>query len=71
MGSLLDNVELIDTLDQSNTTWEEVSESLKVAEETTRQIEVASGQYRPCSTRAAILYFVLNDLAGKRLLGGA
>lgn len=63
-GSLLDNVELINTLDQSKTTWEEVNESLKVAEETTRQIEVASAQYRPCSTRAAILYFVLNDLAG-------
>jgi hypothetical protein len=63
-GSLLDNIELINTLDQSKTTWEEVNESLKVAEETTRQIEVASAQYRPCSARAAILYFVLNDLAG-------
>lgn len=64
-GSLLDNIELINTLDQSKTTWEEVNESLRVAEETTRQIEVASAQYRPCSTRAAILYFVLNDLAGE------
>lgn len=63
-GSLLDNIELINTLDASKTTWEEVNESLRVAEETTRQIEVASAQYRPCSTRAAILYFVLNDLAG-------
>lgn len=69
-GSLLDNVELINMLDQSKTTWEEVNESLRVAEETTRQIEVASAQYRPCSTRAAILYFVLNDLAGElRRLG--
>lgn len=64
-GSLLDNIELINTLDQSKTTWEEVNESLKVAEETSRQIEVASAQYRPCSTRAAILYFVLNELAGE------
>lgn len=63
-GSLLDNVELIDTLDASKATWEEVNASLKVAEETARQIEVASAQYQPSSTRAAILYFVLNDLAG-------
>lgn len=63
-GSLLDNVELINTLDQSKTTWEEVNESLKVAEETSKKIEAASQQYRPCSVRAAVLYFVLNDLAG-------
>lgn len=62
-GSLLDNVELIETLDQSKATWEEVNESLRVAEETACQIEAASAQYRPCSIRAAILYFVLNDLA--------
>ncbi|CAG9464381.1 unnamed protein product [Pedinophyceae sp. YPF-701] len=62
-GSLLDNVELIQTLDQSKTTWEEVNESLKVAEETSRKITAASEEYRPVSTRAALLYFVLNDLA--------
>ena len=62
-GSLLDNVELINTLDQSKTTWEEVNQSLQVAEETSRKIEAASQQYRPCSVRASILYFVLNDLS--------
>lgn len=61
---MLDNVELISTLDQSKTTWEEVNESLRVAEQTAHQIEAAAAQYRPCSVRAAILYFVLNDLAG-------
>lgn len=64
-GSMLDNVELIETLDQSKTTWEVVNESLRVAEETAHQIEAASAQYRPCSVRAALLYFVLNDLAGR------
>lgn len=63
-GSLLDNVALINTLDASKTTWEEVNASLKVAEETALQIAAASNQYKPCSIRAAILYFVLNDLAG-------
>ncbi|GMH41208.1 hypothetical protein BSKO_09118 [Bryopsis sp. KO-2023] len=63
-GSLLDNVELITTLDQSKITWEEINESLKVAEETSKKIETASQQYQPCALRASILYFVLNDLSG-------
>lgn len=62
-GSLLDNVELIDTLDKSKTIWEEVNESLKVAEVTAKEIEAASQQYRPISIRAATLYFVLYDLS--------
>lgn len=63
-GSLLDNTTLINTLDASKATWEEVGVSLQVAEETARKIEAASQQYRPCSVRAAILFFVLNDLSG-------
>ena len=62
-GSLLDNVELLNALDQSKITFEEVNESLKVAEETSIMIEEASNGYRPVSIRAAVLYFVLNDLA--------
>ncbi|MEW5313998.1 MAG: hypothetical protein WDW38_005527 [Sanguina aurantia] len=62
-GSLLDNTALINTLDASKATWEEVGVSLQVAEETARKIEAASQQYRPCSVRAAILFFVLNDLS--------
>ena len=62
-GSLLDNVTLINTLDQSKTTWEEVNASLAVAEETQKKIEAASQLYRPCSVRASVLYFVLNDLS--------
>lgn len=62
-GSLLDNVDLINTLDQSKTTWEEVNQMLQVAEETAKKIEVASQLYRPCSIRASVLYFVLNDLS--------
>ena len=42
-----------------------MNESLKIAEETGIKIEEASALYRPCSIRAAILYFVLYDLAGR------
>jgi dynein heavy chain, axonemal len=62
-GSLLDNVALITTLDQSKTTWEEVNAMLATAEETSKKIEAASQAFRPCSVRASILYFVLNDLS--------
>ena len=44
-------------------TSDEVTESLKVAEKPSKRIEEASNLYRPCSIRAAILYFVLYDLA--------
>jgi dynein heavy chain, axonemal len=62
-GSLLDNVELINTLDASKTTWEQVNAMLTAAEETARKIEATSAGYRPCSVRAALLFFVLADLS--------
>jgi len=62
-GSLLDNVDLINTLDQSKCTWEEVNESLKIAEETSKKLDIAANAYQPCAVRAAVLYFVLNDLS--------
>ena len=37
--------------------------SLQIAEETSKRIEEAAAAYKPCSVRAAVLYFVLNDLA--------
>ena len=45
-------------------TGAELVVSVQVAETTAKQIEVAAAAYKPCSVRAAILYFVLNDLAG-------
>jgi dynein heavy chain len=62
-GSLLDDKDLVATLQDSKTTSEEVSRALKVAEETEIQIDAAREGYRPVATRASLLYFVLNDLA--------
>ena len=58
---MLDNIELINTLNNSKITSDEVTESLKIAEN--RKKSPASALYRPVSIRAAILYFVLYDLA--------
>lgn len=67
-GSLLDNLELLAALDASKATWQEVNDSLAVAEATAADIEAAAAVYRPSSARAAMLYFVLHDLAGVRAL---
>ena len=37
--------------------------NVQVAEETAKKIEAAAAAYKACSLRAAILYFVLNDLS--------
>nr|AML30862.1 axonemal inner arm dynein heavy chain 6 [Marsilea vestita] len=61
-GPLLDNLDLIQTLDISKQTFETVKQSLEVAEVTAKSIEVASAAYKPCAERASLLYFILNDL---------
>jgi dynein heavy chain len=62
-GSLLDDQHLVDTLQISKATSEEVASALKVAEETEAKIDIARAGYRPISTRASLLFFVLNDLS--------
>lgn len=61
-GSLLDNVELVDTLEISKQTSKEVTESLLIAEQNEIKIDAAREGYRPSAQRASILFFVLNDL---------
>ena len=61
-GSLLDDATLVDTLQTSKVTAEEVTEQLKVSETTKEQIDIARESYRPCAVRSGILYFVISDL---------
>ena len=62
-GSLLDDPELVNTLQNSKTISNEVTEQLEIAEETRKTIEVARQSFNPIAVRAAILYFILTDLA--------
>lgn len=62
-GSLLDDAKLVNALQSSKTTAEEVTQQLVVSEQTEKRIDAAREGYRPCAQRASILYFVLNDLA--------
>ncbi|XP_030042289.1 dynein axonemal heavy chain 2 [Microcaecilia unicolor] len=61
-GSLLDDVQLVNTLQTSKITASEVGEQLETSEETEIMIDMAREGYRPCSQRASILFFVLNDM---------
>ncbi|XP_029437782.1 dynein heavy chain 2, axonemal isoform X2 [Rhinatrema bivittatum] len=61
-GSLLDDVQLVNTLQKSKITASEVGEQLETSEETEIMIDSAREEYRPCSQRASILFFVLNDM---------
>eukprot|EP01135_Chromosphaera_perkinsii_P005558 Nk52_evm107s352 gene=Nk52_evmTU107s352 len=61
-GSLLDDVKLVNTLQSSKKTSEEIVVQLKTSETTEVKIDQAREGYRPCAQRASILFFVLNDL---------
>ncbi|XP_063712783.1 dynein axonemal heavy chain 2-like isoform X4 [Symsagittifera roscoffensis] len=61
-GSLLDDEQLVNTLQQSKITSQEVTESLVISEETEKKIDAARDGYKPCAQRASILFFVLNDM---------
>mmetsp|Transcript_29052 Transcript_29052/g.63631 ORF Transcript_29052/g.63631 Transcript_29052/m.63631 type:complete len:866 (-) Transcript_29052:575-3172(-) len=62
-GSLLDDEELVLTLQSSKLTANEVSSQLEVSEQTEKKIDAAREGYRPCAYRASLLYFLLSDLA--------
>ncbi|XP_046382890.1 dynein axonemal heavy chain 10 [Ischnura elegans] len=62
-GNMLDNVELISTLDETKTKATEVFEKLELAEATAKDIDKLRDQYRSVATRGAILFFVLSELA--------
>uniref|UniRef100_A0A8C9P5P1 Dynein axonemal heavy chain 2 n=1 Tax=Spermophilus dauricus TaxID=99837 RepID=A0A8C9P5P1_SPEDA len=61
-GSLLDDVQLVNTLQTSKITATEVTEQLETSETTEINIDMAREAYRPCAQRASVLFFVLNDM---------
>ncbi|XP_016879708.1 dynein axonemal heavy chain 2 isoform X7 [Homo sapiens] len=61
-GSLLDDVQLVNTLHTSKITATEVTEQLETSETTEINTDLAREAYRPCAQRASILFFVLNDM---------
>ncbi|XP_070577565.1 LOW QUALITY PROTEIN: dynein axonemal heavy chain 6-like [Ptychodera flava] len=62
-GHILDDQDLVETLQNSKKMSEEILKRVVESEETQKKIEVARQKYLPVATRGAVLYFVLADLA--------
>ena len=60
-GDILDDEQLINTLDDSKKISKKTEESVAGAEVTTKEINVTCEAYRPVAERGSILYFVIAD----------
>ena len=62
-GNILDDVEIIDTLDVSKKTSNEINTKLQQAAITSKEITASRESLRPVAFRASTLFFCLNSLA--------
>ncbi|KAM4616801.1 dynein axonemal heavy chain 10 [Polymixia lowei] len=62
-GNMLDNTELVLTLEETKSKACEVFEKLKLAEKTSVDIDKLRDGYRPAAKRGAVLFFVLAEMA--------
>ncbi|XP_072318696.1 dynein axonemal heavy chain 6 [Eucyclogobius newberryi] len=62
-GNILDNEELVQTLQESKVTSEAIKIRLEEAETTEVEINTAREGYRPVATRGSVLYFVVASLS--------
>lgn len=63
-GHILDDQDLVQTLQQSKGIAAEIYERVKQSEETEKRLNLARKKYLPVATRGSTLYFVLADLSG-------
>nr|XP_055061459.1 dynein axonemal heavy chain 6 isoform X1 [Misgurnus anguillicaudatus] len=62
-GNILDNEELVQTLQESKVTSQAIKTRLMEAETTEEMINAAREKYRPVATRGSIMYFVIASLS--------
>ncbi|XP_030358369.1 dynein heavy chain 10, axonemal isoform X4 [Strigops habroptila] len=62
-GNMLDNLDLVQTLEETKTKATEVIEKLSLAETTAVDIDRLRDGYRPAARRGAILFSVLSEMA--------
>lgn len=62
-GNMLDNVELIDTLENTKSKAGIVMAQLKLSADTQKDIEKLRNGYRPAAKRGAVLFFALSDMS--------
>ena len=62
-GNMLDNTELLQTLEDTKSKATEVFEKLELAATTATDIDRLRDGFRPVAKRGALLFFVLSDMA--------
>ena len=62
-GNMLDNEELVSTLEETKSKASEVGEKLKLGAKTAEEIEKNRDSYRLAAKRGAILFFVLSEMS--------
>lgn len=61
-GDILENIELIESLEFSKKLSTEIQEKVEIAKETEISINTASEFYRPAASRGALVFFLMNEL---------
>merc|ERR1719421_1090585 len=62
-GNILDNTDLIATLEKTKTKAVEISDKLEEAKATSQEIDETCAAYRPVAKRGSILFFVMSSLS--------
>lgn len=62
-GNILDNIDLVETLEETKTKANEVMQKLEMATSTSAELEILRNEFRPAATRGAILFFVLSEMS--------
>lgn len=55
----MDDEQLVDALQSSKATAEDIKKQLQISEQTSAKIDLARQAFSPCSLRASTLFFVL------------
>jgi len=61
-GDILENIELIESLEFSKKLSTEIKEKVEIAKATEIDINVSSEHYRPAASRGALVFFLMNEL---------
>ena len=61
-GDILEDIELIESLEYSKKLSSEIQEKVEIAKVTEENINVSSEFYRPAASRGALVFFLMNEL---------